>query len=337
MQKIFKSVMAVVLAAVLCFFAVSCSSRNQKYTDTYFDVFDSFASVTVYCGSEKDYERFNGIFRDEIYRWHELLDIYNEYDGKVNLCTLNRTAGEKPVGVSRELFVFLEKAVELCGYTDGYTSVTIGALTSVWKNAIAEQTVPSEDDLELASEHTNASALILDSDSGTVFFQDGLLKLDAGAFAKGYVAEYIYNLLVNAGCESFLLNLGGTLCAFGQKNGGADWYGGIQSPSGEGSLADTVNISEKAMSTSGSYLRGFDLNGVRYHHIINPYTKAPENRFLSVTVVCKSATMADVMSTALFSMSYDEGKNLSESLELETVWIYADGTVTSTDGLNISE
>lgn len=335
MKKIFKSGMAVVLTAVLCFFSVSCSSHAKKYTDTYFDVFDSFASVTVYCGSKKDYERVNGIFKDEIYRWNELLDIYNEYSDCVNLCTVNRTAGVQPVEVSRELFGFLEKSVELYGYTDGYTSLTLGALTSVWKTAIAEQTVPSQDDLELASEHTNASDLILDRKSSTVFFQDSLLKLDAGAFAKGYVAEYIYNLLVNAGCESFLLNLGGTLCAFGQKNGGADWYGGIQSPSGVGSLSDTVNISGKAMSTSGSYLRGFDLNGVRYHHIINPYTKVPENRFLSVTVVCKSAATADAMSTALFSMSYDEGKLLSESLGFEAVWIYADGTVTSTEGLNI--
>lgn len=335
MKRIFKSAMLTFLAALTCLSLFSCVGRKRKYTDTYFDVFDSFATITVMDGSEDSYNKYNEIFKTEIYRWHRLLDVYNEYDGEINLCTLNVRAASEPVAVSDELFEFLDGAVSMHSLTGGYTSITLGALTSVWKEAISAKALPSEAKTEAAAEHTDISDLRLDSALKTVYFTDSELKLDAGALAKGYVADIAHDALVEAGCESFLLNIGGTLRAFGQKDGGADWFGGIQSPDKEGDMDISVSISGRALSTSGSYNRGFDLDGVRYHHIINPFTKKPENTFLSVSIICDSAFRADALSTALFSGTYEDGKALADRLDFEAVWISADGTLSATDGIEL--
>lgn len=335
MKKLFVAATSLALAVILCASLFSCSGRARKHTDTYFDVFDSFATITVYDASESDYDVYNDIFKTEIYRWHKLLDAYNEYDGTVNLCTLNAHAAAEPVEVSSALFDFLDEAIRLHTLTRGYTSVALGALTSVWKTAIANAAPPSEEAIESAAAHTDISSLRLDYVLKTVYFTDDALKLDAGSLAKGYTADVIRNALIEAGCESFLLNLGGTLCAFGQKNDGTNWYGGIQSPDGEGDTGISVNISGRSLSTSGSYHRGFDYGGVRYHHIINPFTKMPETGFLSVSIICASASEADALSTALFSQTYEEGKALADSLGFEAVWIRADGEITATDGIEL--
>lgn len=337
MKRIIKSVLLSFLALAVSLSALSCCQREKKFSDTYFNLFDSFATVTVYDISQERYTEYNKIFRDTAEHLHKLFDAYNEYEGMVNICTLNLHAGENAIEISDELYIFLEYALRVSEASLGYTSLTVGALTSVWKEAISTKTVPSSEALEEAAKHIGTDALALDGNSHTVFFKDKMLKLDVGAFAKGYAAEITADLLLEAGCESFLLNFGGTLVAHGQKNNGESWYGGIQSPDGNKDLNISINVSERAMSTSGSYLRGFELDGIRYHHIINPFTCVPENRFTSVTVICKSAAKADALSTALFSMTQTMGEELVSSFRAEAVWIYADGTVTATDGINISE
>lgn len=337
MKRIIKSILLSALALAATLSSVSCSQRKRKFSDTYFDLFDSFATVTVYDISQERYEKYREIFRDTAEHLHKLFDAYNEYEGIVNICTLNLCAGNSAVEISDELYTFLEYAAEASEASLGYTSITVGALTAVWKEAINTSSPPTADTLKEAAKHISASSLVLDGNTRTVLFKDKLLKLDVGAFAKGYAAEITAERLIEAGCDSFLLNFGGTLIAEGQKADGESWYGGIQSPDGDGDLNISIDISGKAMSTSGSYLRGFELDGVKYHHIINPFTYVPENRFTSVTVICTSAAQADVLSTALFSMTQEAGEELVSSFRAEAVWIYADGTVTATNGINISE
>ena len=85
--------------------------------------------------------------------------------------------------------------------------------------------------------------------------------------------------------------------------------------------------------TSGSYHRYFELDGKRYHHIIDPDTLMPSEHLLSVSVLTRSSLQADALSTALFSMTVDEGKALVETLEdVYVIWIDTDGNVTVSDG-----
>ncbi|MBE6535605.1 MAG: FAD:protein FMN transferase [Ruminococcaceae bacterium] len=333
MQKILKRPLALLLCALLMLPLYSCTGRQKKYSESYFGYFDSFAEFTVYTDSKEDFLRYSEIVEQELKKYHELLDAYNEYGNTVNIYTLNERAAHEPVALTAELFDFLLKSKEMHELTSGYTSITLGALTRVWKDAIKAEAVPSEDVLLAAAEHTDIDDLILDEESHTVRFRDEKLKLDAGALGKGYAADRIAKTLVANGCDAFLLNLGGTLAARGKKPDDTPWQAGIQAPDGselDGISIDLSRFGNKTnvLSTSGSYHRGFRHGGVLYHHIIDPFTLMPENSFTSVSVNCDSATVADALSTALFSMPLDEGQALVESLEnTDAVWLLADGSV----------
>lgn len=327
-----KRLATLALCFLLCIPLSACAPKSRKYTETYFDYFDSFAELTVYAKSADEWEDHLNVFKNETDKYHRLLDIYNSYEETVNLHTLNNTNGEG-VTVSEELFEFLCEAKRVYTLTGGYTSISIGTVTSLWKTAIKEQTLPDTQALNNAAMHVDISSIELNEETLTVHITDPHLRLDAGAIGKGYAAKRIQSALIENGCESFLINLGGTICTYGEKPDGESWRGGIQSPDGENTENISVRVSDMALSTSGSYHRGFELDGVTYHHIIDPTTLMPKNTFTSVSVLCKSSTDADALSTALFCMPLDEGQKLIESLnDTEAMWILFDGTSVTSKG-----
>lgn len=339
MQKILKRTLTLLLCALLSLSLYSCRGREKKYSESYFGYFDSFAELTVYTNSKEDFSRYSEIFERELKKYHELLDAYGEYEGTANIYTLNERAAHEPVEVDQELFAFLLKSKEMYALTDGYTSITLGSVTRVWKDAIKTEVLPSEDALAEAAKHTRIDDLILNEEDCTVRFSDEGLRLDAGALGKGYAADRIADALVLEGCEVFLLNLGGTLKSHGKKPDGTPWQAGIQAPDGGELDGVCVDLSSDvydtaSLSTSGSYHRGFEKDGTVYHHIINPYTSRPENIYTSVSVTCPSAMQADALSTALFSMPLEVGQALvSAHADMEAVWQTATGEVVTSDGL----
>lgn len=323
------------LATLACAALFGCTKPKKSFSDTYFDCFDSYAALTVIADSQDEFDTYNAIFSETVYKYHKLLDAYNSYDGVVNIHSLNTSAPTDPTQVSQELFDFLSDAKRAYTLTEGYTSLTFGAVTSIWKQAISYQIPPSPELLATASKHTDVSALVLDSGTLSVTFLDSELRLDVGALAKGYVADVAATRLIDAGCESFLIDLGGTLKAHGQKDNAKSWRAGITDPRDQGKNAFSIDISGKALSTSGSYHRGFEHGGVRYHHIIDPITLQPQNTFVSVSVLCPSGMDADALSTALFCMSLEDGHALVESLKnTDAVWMLSDGSTHTTSGIS---
>ncbi len=302
---------------------IGCSPRQKKYSAECFEYFDTYARLTVYTDSAKDFEAYKKIFEDTLASYHRLLDAYNEYEGTVNICTLNKGAGEATV-VSDELFDFLLSAVQASVLTEGYATPTIGALSFAWKTAIEEESLPSEEQLSLAAEHIGLDALVLGEDN-LVTITDASTRIDAGAFAKGYVADILASSLYVAGCDCFLLDLGGTIYAKGKKPENKPFVAAVDRTD------ITVSLDGRVISTSGSYYRGFEADGRLYHHIISPKTLYPQNTFVSVSVISPSGCSADALSTALFCMSLDEGKELISTLDsTDAVWVLADGEIIST-------
>ena len=102
------------------------------------------------------------------------------------------------------------------------------------------------------------------------------------------------------------------------------WTVGIENP--DGGFFEKVCVSDMSVVTSGSYQRYFELDGVRYHHIIDPDTLMPKNDYVSVTVISEDSALADTLSTALFNMDIGQGKTLLLSLEnAYAMWVTAEG------------
>ena len=137
------------------------------------------------------------------------------------------------------------------------------------------------------------------------------------------------------GKTSYTLNFGGNIRTIGNKGDGTPWTASVTNPdlTSENTSIMRVNLSDCVLVTSGSYQRYYEVDGVKYHHIINPATLFPENNFASVSIYSEDSGIADSLSTALFNLTIDEGKKLLSQFEnTEAMWVTAEGEISYTDG-----
>lgn len=138
--------------------------------------------------------------------------------------------------------------------------------------------------------------------------------LDLGGLHKGLAVDLAAAGLREAGVTHGLVDAGSNMVAIGPRPDGKPWRIGIAHPRAPGRIVATVTLQDDAVSTSGDYQQGFEVDGVRYHHIIDPRTGAPgpgpspAPRLASVTALASTAAEADILSTALFVMGLDAGQ-----------------------------
>ena len=308
---------------------------TEKFSGYIFDAFDTVITVTAYCADQESFDALMDAARSEFTRWHRLCDIYFTYPELNNLRTVNENAGKGPVAVSPELLNFLRFAKEMHTLTGGKVNIAMGSVLKLWHdarefaNVMPEQArLPDTDALTEAAKHCDIDDLLLDEAAGTVLLRDPAMSLDVGAIAKGYATERVCETLRAMGAKSFVINAGGNVRCCGDKPGGAPWVIAVTNPVvSENVSLGTVEVRDRSVVTSGAYQRFFELNGRRYHHIIDGETLFPEERYLSVTVITGDSGYADAMSTALFNMEIDEGLRFVEAQDdLEAMWVLADGT-----------
>ena len=263
----------------------------------------------------------------EIYRLEGTLSCRDEHAA---LSRLNEAGGGT---VSEETAALLQTALTLCEKTGGAYDPSLGALSQVWGFSTGVYRVPEPDVLAAAMQRSGAKHVKLDGCAVTL--ENGV-QLDLGGIAKGYTAGRVRAMLRDAGVTSAIISLGGNVAAVGKKPDGSAWTVGLQDPDRPEAYFGTVSIEDACVVTSGAYQRYFEENGVRYHHILDPYTGCPaESGVKSVSVVAQDDTLADALSTALFVMGLDAGAELQKSsgLSFEAVFVTDENTVWITPGL----
>ena len=136
------------------------------------------------------------------------------------------------------------------------------------------------------------------------------------------------------------LDLGGDVGLLGAKPDGSDWRVAVKDPADPSKFLGVLTAADTFVVTSGIYERGFEENGVRYHHIIDPKTGMPaESGLVSVTVVCGDGAWADALSTACFvlgeagSLALRDTLAAEKNLRIELILVTDDGHVRYTAGL----
>ena len=334
------------LAAAWSVLLSGCSREDkplEKFDAQYLDYFDTITSITIYAENEKQWEEYRTAVKDSLKRYHQLFDIYHNYQGISNMKTVNDQAGVAPVEVDPDLLGLLTFSKELYDKTDGKVNVAMGSVLSIWheyRTSGIEQpdraAIPDMKELQDAAKHTDIHQMELDEENGTVFLPDSAMRLDVGAVAKGYTAQLICDDLRARGVTSALISIGGNVQTIGRRGDGNPWRVGIQNPD-TGSrkpYLHAVELEDMALVTSGVYQRYYEVDSVRYHHIINPETLMPWWEYQAVTIMCKDGRAADALSTAVFNMGLDEGKALIESMkDTEAFWVMPDGTEIYSSGL----
>ena len=313
----------------------------NRYQKSFLDAFDTVTIVTLYEMDEAEAEAQLTQAHEKLLYYHKLFDIYHTYDGMNNLCSVNKNAGVAPVRVDAALIELLIDAKQMGAFTGGRMKIAMGSVLSIWHDAreagISDPeraAIPPMEQLREAARHIDIERLIIDEQAGTVYLADDRMRLDVGAIAKGYAAQKTADWMVEeCGVTSMLLNIGGNVCAVGSRGDGTPWKVAVQSPENPQETLCTLAIDGMSLVTSGTYQRYYTVDGVRYHHIIDPKTLLPSTYFESVTVLSKDSVLGDALSTALFNMPLDEGVALVESMpDVEALWVDAAGKRTLSCG-----
>ena len=313
-----------VLLLIICLFG--CES-NETYEKYYYSYFDTVSLVKSYSNDdEKAFNQKADKIESILNKYHNLLDTFEDHD--VNgLYKINQLAGKESVIVDRELFDLLKFGKEIYSITNGKTNVMMGSVTKIWKSAISDEKLPDDDLLQEAGKHISIDSLILNEDDLSVYISDEYSLIDVGSIAKGYVCDVIKEELGDE-LDGYSISLGGNILLIGNKYDGTDFKIGIKDPFKENSLAKTLTVSNTSLVTSGNYERYFDLDGIRYHHIVDPDTSYPSMYYASVTVVYEESKICDALSTALFSMSIEDGKKILENYPgISVTWIDLEGNI----------
>ncbi len=237
------------------------------------------------------------------------------------------------VAVSSDTAEMLRDALAISEASGGAFDPTVEPETKLWNFSGETAVLPDANALAEAATHVDYRKLVVSGD--TVTLPDDM-GLDLGGIAKGYIADRLSEFLRARGVTSALINLGGNVLTIGRRaTDDKPWVVGIQDPEADSGVNKmTFRAEDLSVVTSGNYQRYFILNGIRYHHLLDPVTGWPvENGLDSVTILSKSSAMGDALSTACYVLGLEKGMELIGKFDgIDAVFIGSDGTVTMTDG-----
>lgn len=273
-------------------FLCGCQSQKQTQTAYYFDTV-----VTLTLPADADHDLFDKAW-----------DLCEQYDLLFDRFSADSDLGRllpgTPTVVSEDTAAIITMALELNAATDGAFDIRLGAISDLWR--FETDTLPQPETLLQAVAAAQASSVTVEGNRVTV---TGGAKLDLGGIAKGYVTDRLAELFREEGCSSAIINLGGNVYCLGNKDGhpfsvGIDLLMDREDP-------PILSLTDQAAVTAGVTQRYKMVDGVRYHHILDPQSGMPARTgLLSVTVIADSATLADVLSTACIVLGQEKAEEL---------------------------
>ncbi len=287
-------------------FLIGCRSEQVVSEKTIF-VMDTFVNIKIYSDQEEK-AVLNEI--EELFAYyHQLTDRYESVDNMVNVYSINNMDEEYLI-IDEELVSLINYGLDFYVKSEGLFDIGMGNLIDVWKKHIQEgEGLPKQEDLN----QIEKSEIIIKDNK---IYQG--VNLDLGALAKGYALSKVEELLKEREIDQYIINAGGQVLV-GERYRDVPYNIGVAHPFENENLivlkAENINV-----STSGSYERFFELDGEIYHHIIDPKTLYPAEYFASVTVVSEDSLLADVLTTTLFLMPIEEGKDFLTKYDAEALW-----------------
>jgi thiamine biosynthesis lipoprotein len=269
--------------------------------------------ITINLYDMQDKDILNECFK--LIRKYE--NIYSRTNESSELYALNNGSAPRKGSsyqISDEMSDILSFGLHYSELSKGAFDITIEPVSSLW-NFIAENPeVPDEADIHAALPFVGYKNITLNGNQVT-FGKEGN-GFDLGAIAKGYIADRVKEFLLSEGVKSAMINLGGNVICVGEKPDGTPFHVGIQKPYADRNETIAVmDISDFSVVSSGVYERYFLLDGVSYHHILNPKTGYPyDNNLISVTIISEKSSDGDGLSTTCFALGLEKGLELIASL-----------------------
>ncbi|GFZ26406.1 FAD:protein FMN transferase [Lactobacillus corticis] len=233
-------------------------------------------------------------------RYEDLLTVNRE---ESEVMDVNHAAGQHPVQVSSGVYSLIKLAVEKSRENFGFNAL-IGPVVKLWHIGFKGARVPSDAEIQEKMKLTDPWKVQLDDLNQTVYLEEAGMELDLGGIAKGWIADRIRDLWRAGGVRAGIINLGGNVLLVGDspKRENGEWMVGVQDPKEvRGDNIAVVSVPECSAVTSGIYERYLEIDGKKYHHLIDPRTGYPvKTDVAGITTFTKNSVDAEIECKRLF-------------------------------------
>jgi thiamine biosynthesis lipoprotein len=304
---------------LLAVFAGACSNGNSTAYHDQFFAFGTLVDVTIYGAAPDLAAQASEVIENDFQTQHQAWHAWQP--GKLT-ATNAMLAKLEPFRGDPAVLPVIAEANRLARLSNGLFNPVIGKLVALWgfhDNALPVGTLPDRQAIAALVAQAPAANDVVIRD-GMVSNSNPAVEYDLGGFAKGYAIDRSMERLRTLGIENAIVNAGGDLRAIG-RHGNRPWRVGIRHPRQEGILASVEIEGDASIFTSGDYERFFEVDGTRYHHILDPRSGYPADNATSVTVIHGTAATADAAATALFVAGPDHWAAVARSMGVELVML----------------
>ena len=275
------------------------------------------------------------------YQYHENLksdieDVMQQVDNSLSpfnkssvITAINNNTSTKADNYLTEVFTLAQTVNK---ETDGAFDITVAPLVNAWGFGFRSGTRPTETQIDSLLTIVGQEKVTLKD--GEIIKSDPRIMLDCSAIAKGFGVDKVAEFLAGKGIENYLVEIGGEISARGKNSRGTEWNIGVTKPVDDSLSINQENqavlqITDKAMATSGNYRNFYYEGGKKYAHTINPHTGKPaQSDILSATVIAQSCAVADAYATAFMVLGSEKAKEILKTHpELQAYLILSDNSV----------
>lgn len=292
--------------------------RSMPYQKSSDFIFGTTYHITYQCDSD-----LTQSIKAELLKVDASLSPFNK---ESVITAINENKDVSPDEMFKEVFSL---AMDISKETDGAFDITVAPLVNSWGFGFKNGSQPSHHQVDSLLQLVGYKKVSMAD--GKVKKQDPRIMLDCSAIAKGYGTDRVARLLRNRGVQNYMVEIGGEVVTSGVNPERLPWKIGVTKPTDDSlntghELQTILNLTDKAMATSGNYRNFYYKGGKKFAHTIDPKTGYPvQHSILSATVIAKSCAVADAYATSFMVMGLDKARQVLERHpELMAYFIYSD-------------
>lgn len=292
--------------------------HNMPYQHNRGSVFGTFYSITYQCDNDLQKE-----IEAELKKVDQALSMFNQES------IISKVNRNEKVELNEMFLQVITLAQKVSQDTDGAFDITVAPLVNAWGFGFKTGDKPSGTSIDSLMSTVGYKKISL---KGRQLFKENKnTMLDCSAIAKGYGSDVVAAFLRKRGIDNFMVEIGGEVVTQGISEKRVPWRIGVTKPtddslSVDNELQTVLNVTNKAMATSGNYRNFYYKDGKKYAHTIDPKTGYPvQHSLLSATVLADNCATADAYATSFMVMGIEKAKGVLERHpELMAYFIYTD-------------
>ena len=327
MNNVVKKLLIILLFSLT--FIGCMEEKVQKFESEKF-LFGTYIKITIYEKDEKLAKEGMKEAFDEIER------IDNKFNSKIDSSLIGKLNSNSvdSIELDDEGLMLFSKVREMYEFSDKKYDITISPLLKLWGfGEIGDISIPSEKDLAEVLPEVEFDKVKIEGKK--LYMAPPVKEIDTGSFLKGYAVARAKKVMEAKGIASAFITTISSIDVIATKPENKPWRIGVQNPENPEELLGVVELNDEGMGVSGDYQTYVEIDGKRYHHILDKTTGFPIRDKKLVMVICEDAFLADLYSTAFFTMPVEKIMKYAENnKKIKILIVDKDMNILKTENLN---